>query len=332
MPSNASWMRILSEFGMEREGPTGLDQLKLRHLRFLIRLSELGNLGRAAEEMAMTQSAASRLLSELEHRFGRPLFDRGRFGVRLVPAASTVLRFARMVCTEEQLVKSALSAENDRPAALRIGTLPTVPMFVVEAVRRYKTERPTGLISLRQGTLDLLLPPLLDGDLDLVVGRFDPLLSQPPLQYERLLEEPLAVVARARHPLVRQRQITPQDLCRYPWVSPMRSSSLYPHFAGLFGGLPLPEDIIECASPLAMREFLQGGPRLALVGASVLDRIAASELIRLPVSVQSPPGPLGVYEVTGRMVPAETALFRKALLEESAKLDARQTSRRTRRD
>jgi hypothetical protein len=115
-----------------------------------------------------------------------------------------------------------------------------------------------------------------------------------------------------RHPAHRPRR-------RYAWVSPVRSSSLYPHFASLFGGLPLPEGIIECASPLAMREFLREGTRLALVGASVLDRISASELERLPVELNSSPGPLGLYGVNGRMVSPEAALIRQALLEEATK-------------
>lgn len=322
MPSNAKMQQADSIFGMEDRAPTGLDQLKLRHLRFLIKLSELGHLGRAAQEMAMTQPAASRLLSELEQRFGRPLFDRGRHGVRLLPAAAQVLRFAKMVCAEEQLVKGALSAQIDRPAALRVGTLPTVPTVVIEAVRCYKQEKPTGDISLRQGTLDVLLPPLFNGELDLVVGRFDPLLSQPPLRYERLHEEPLAVIAGVGHPLSGQLQIGPRELCRYPWVAPIRTSSLYPHFAELFGGLPLPQDIIECASPLVLRAFLQDGLRLALMGASVLGQPMASDLIRLPVALRSPPGPLGLYQVSGRFIPREAELFRSLLLREAAKVEA----------
>lgn len=229
------------------------------------------------------------------------------------------------------MVKGALSAQIDQPAALRVGTLPTVPTIVVEAVRRYKQEKPTGGISLRQGTLDVLLPPLLNGELDLVVGRFDPLLSQPPLRYERLHEEPLAVIAGVGHPLTGRRQIGPRDLCRYPWVAPIRTSSLYPHFAELFGGLPLPEDIIECASPLVLRAFLQDGLRLALIGASVLGQPIASDLIRLPVALRSPPGPLGLYQVAGRFNPVEAVAFRSVLLEEAMKVEAQGSSRHVRR-
>lgn len=316
---------------MKNDPLSGLNQLKLRHLHFLVRLAELGNLGRTADEMAMSQPAASRLLSEMESRFGRALFDRSRQGVHLLPDAVQALRFAKMVCAEEHLVRSALSARNDRLAPLRIGALPTIPGLLIEAIRGYKQERPTGAISLRQGTLDVLLPPLLDGELDLVVGRFDPLLLQPPLQYERLVEEPLVVVASAQHPLVRQRQIGPHDLSRYPWVAPIRTSSLYPHFAELFGGLPLPQDIIECASPLALHAFLGDGLRLGLLGASVLGQPVVRELKRLPFVMRSSPGPLGLYRVTGRLVPAEVSLFCGALMKEALRIEPEGSAHRPKR-
>jgi DNA-binding transcriptional LysR family regulator len=321
MQSNANLRQQDNGFGMTNEPLSGFSHLKLRHLHFLVKLAELGNLGRAANEMAMSQPAASRLLLEMESRFGRPLFERSRHGMRLLPEAVQALRFAKMVCAEEQMVKSAMSGPSSRLAPLRIGALPTIPGLLIEAIRWYKHEHPTGTISLRQGTLDVLLPPLLDGELDLVLGRFDPLLLQPPLQYERLLEEPLVVVASSRHPLVRQRKISPQDLSRYPWVSPTRTSSQYPHFAGLFSGLPLPQDIIECASPLALHAFLGDGLRLGLLAASVLDQPVARELKRLPVVLRSAPGPLGLYRVIGRPVPAEVSLFCGALMKEALPFD-----------
>lgn len=300
---------------MEKNYHIRLDQLKLRHLHFLIRLVELGNLGRAAEEMAMTQSAASRLLFEMEERFGRPLFDRGRHGMRLLPEAAQVLRFAKMVCTEEQQVKESLSTVTGRPAVVRIGVLPSIPAPVIQAVQKYKTENPSGVVSISQASLDVLMPLLVTGELDLVVGRFDLQFLQPPLQYEKLMEVPLAVVAGSTHPLVRVKRVSPENLIKFPWVAPVRTSTLYPHFAQLFAGLPLPIDVIESASPLAMHAFLQDGLRLGLVSASMLDQPLGGNLKRLKVTMRSTPGPLGLYQVKGRFIPHEVNRFREILFQ-----------------
>ena len=305
---------------MKSVAPPSFDPIKLRHLRFLLVLAEEGHLGRAAERMAMTQPAASRLLSELEHRFRAGLFDRGRHGMRPLPAAVPVLRFAGMVCAEEQLVRSQLAQAGDRPATLRVGTLPTTPPLVVEAVRRCKRERPHGDIALRHGTLDMLLPPLLNGELDVVVGRFDPMLVQRPLCYRKLVEEPLAVVASPAHALARRRRIAPAELRAQPWVAPIRTSSLFPYFAEIFAGLPLPDDLIECASPVAAHSLLQHGDRLGLLGLSALSQPWGQGLKQLSVPLRSPPGPLGIYTVEGRMVPTEAAAFRAAL-ERLARVD-----------
>lgn len=306
---------------MKKNSLVRLDQLKLRHLHFLIRLVELGNLGRAAEEMAMTQSAASRLLSEMEERFGRPLFDRGRHGMRLLPASAQVLRFAKMVCTEEQQVKEALATEGDRPAVVRIGVLPSIPAPVIRAVQQYKAENPSGVVSISQASLDALMPLLVTGELDLVVGRFDLQLLQPPLQYEKLMEVPLAVVAGSTHPLVQAKRVGPDNLIRFPWVAPVRTSTLYPHFAQLFAGLPLPVDVIESASPLAMHAFLQDGVRLGLMSASMLDQPLGRSLKRLKVTMRSTPGPLGLYQVKGRHIPNEVKRFREILFQINKSVD-----------
>lgn len=290
-----------------------LDQLKLRHLRFLLLLAETGNLGRTAEQMAMTQPAASRLLSELEQRFRVALFDRSRHGMRPSPAATPVLRFAAMVGAEERLVLSQLAHGGLRPAALRLGTLPTVPNVVITAMQLCKRLRPGGDISLRQGTLDVLLPLLLQGQLDVVIGRFDPLHAQPPLHYEKLVDEPLVVVASPAHKLAHCERITPEALHAQPWVSPIRTSSLFPYFAEIFDGHSLPDDLIECASPVALHSLLQDGRRLGLLGLSALSQPWGQDLIRLSVRLRSPPGAFGAYTVDGRRVPVEVAAFREAL-------------------
>ncbi|CAN5915942.1 LysR family transcriptional regulator [soil metagenome] len=290
-----------------------LDPLKLRHLRFLLLLTESGNLGRTAEQMAMTQPAASRLLSELERRFRTSLFDRSRHGMRPLPAATPVLRFAAMVCAEERLVLNQLSPQGGRPAPLRLGTLPTVPGVVIMAMQHCKLLRPNGDISLRQGTLDVLLPLLLDGELDVVVGRFDPALVQPPLYYRKLIDEPLAVVSSPAHELAGRKRISPETLRAQPWVAPIRTSSLFPYFAEIFTGQSLPDDLIECASPVALHSLLQDGRRLGLLALSSLSQPWGEGLTRLSVRLRSSPGALGTYTVDGRMVPPETGAFVKAL-------------------
>lgn len=292
---------------------TRLRELKLRHLHFLVALADERNLGRAATAVHLTQPAASRMLIELERTFGRALFERGRHGVQAFPGTEQVLRFARMACAEERLVAHYLESP-DNVAPVRVGCLPSIHTIVVEAVRACKKQRTVGKVTLREDTLDRLIPLLADGELDLVVGRYDPLLSGETFQFDHLVNEPLSVVAGPAHPLLGKSRILRAELCGWPWLMPVRASSLYPHFAALFAGMNPPKDLIECGSALSMQAFIQDNATLGLLSSSVADRLFGSGIRLLPVRLNTTPGQLGIYRVRDRLVPDGPAAMVEALL------------------
>ncbi len=313
MQSNAKNVQLHIIYVM-KSSLTRLRELKLRHLHFLVALAEERNLGRAATAVHLTQPAASRMLIEMERTFGRPLFERGRHGVHLLPGTEQVLRFARMACAEERLVARYLESP-DNAAPVRIGCLPSIHTIVVDAVRACKKGRRVGNVTLREDTLDRLMPLLADGELDLVVGRYNPLLPGETFCFDHLLDEPLSVVAGPAHPLLEKKRISRGDLREWPWLMPVRTSSLYPHFAALFAGLDPPRDLIECGSALSTQAFIQDNATLGLLSSSVAVRLAGCGMRRLPVRMTTAPGGLGIYRVRDRLVSDGPAAMAKALLD-----------------
>src|SRR5690606_22187725 len=71
-------------------------RLRTRHLLLLTAIGEEGNIHKAAEMLNMSQSAASRLLSDLEEMIGWQLFDRLPRGVRANWYGKAVIRHARI--------------------------------------------------------------------------------------------------------------------------------------------------------------------------------------------------------------------------------------------
>ena len=69
--------------------------LRLRHLQLLVALDELRHLGRAADFLALTQPAVSKMLAEVERMYGVALFTRSARGTEPTPAGRLVVRFAR---------------------------------------------------------------------------------------------------------------------------------------------------------------------------------------------------------------------------------------------
>lgn len=71
--------------------------MDLRAIRHFVRLADVLNFSRAAEQCAVTPSTLSREISRLEEECGSPLFERNHHSVSLTPCGQEFLAFARTV-------------------------------------------------------------------------------------------------------------------------------------------------------------------------------------------------------------------------------------------
>src|SRR5512140_898721 len=69
--------------------------MELRHLRYLIAVSEETTFVRAAERLHLAQPALSRQIHNLEKELGTTVFERGRSGVTLTVAGAIAIKCAR---------------------------------------------------------------------------------------------------------------------------------------------------------------------------------------------------------------------------------------------
>jgi hypothetical protein len=61
--------------------PPRLRFMRLRHHEILVALNDLGNLRKAAEQLAISQPAVTKALQEIESQMGATLFERHSKGV-----------------------------------------------------------------------------------------------------------------------------------------------------------------------------------------------------------------------------------------------------------
>ncbi len=128
-----------------------------------------GNFAAAANELALTPSAVSQQMRQLEDHFGQPLFDRSGRAVK--PTA-----FALEVVATVESALAGLEALRDRSrpdvgGRLRLGVinsvqLSTLPAFLRTAARRYPTLQ---IVLEPENTSDTLLESLKAGDIDAAV-------------------------------------------------------------------------------------------------------------------------------------------------------------------
>jgi DNA-binding transcriptional LysR family regulator len=265
-------------------------RLRTRHLLLLTAIGEEGNINKAAELMNMSQSAASRLLGDLEDIIGCQLFDRLPRGVRANWYGITMIRHARTAL-------SSLSDAADEIELLKMGRTGHVVVgaisgpaisFVPRAIAHATREHPGVRIQLQVDSSDHLLEQLQAGQIEVMVGRLLERHDKSNYDYQRLADEPVCAVARRGHPLLQRSDISLRELSAVPWIVPQVGSILRHRFDLMFreAGHPAPNQVIETVSPMVVTRLLEETDHLAILARDVADYYAACGLISLlPVAL-----------------------------------------------
>jgi DNA-binding transcriptional LysR family regulator len=291
-------------------------KISSRQIALLNALGELGNLRKAASAIHTTQPAASLLLQQLEERLGVQLFERLPRGMQPTLFGDVMIRYAQGALHEFEYAEAQI-AELARGAAgmVRIGTvMGPVPTLLTRGVLAFKAQHPKVRVAIEVGTSDMLLPALIRGDFDLVLGRLPDQLDSQGLDI-RLFEqgERMRIVARPGHPLANRPDMCLADLAPLTWIlhpidSPMRRQV---ENALKAAQLIQPLDIIETSSILATTAMLESSDMIAVVPNDVAEHYARYGMITvLPVALPLAMANLGL--LTSKARPMSAAV--KALL------------------
>jgi DNA-binding transcriptional LysR family regulator len=289
--------------------------LKLRHLQLVVALDEFRHLGRASEFLSLTQPAVSKSLAEIERMFGLDLFVRSTRGTEPTPYGATVVRFARSVLADFGRTRDEIAAVASGAAGrVSVGAMVVAtPGLLSRAVGLLKARSIQTTVSIEEGDLTRLLPRLRVGELDLFVGRLEPGYASPDLETEPLYDEPMSIVARPDHALVRKSKPNWEDLAGAAWVMPPPWASSRIKLNQMFykHGLNPPVDVIESASFLVTLTFVRERGTMAFVARSVaryLEREGMTKTLRVKVPIELPS--VGVITMRSRMrTPASEQLI-----------------------
>src|ERR1700761_4675981 len=119
-------------------------RLRLRHLPLMTALSETESLRSAADELAMTQPAATKALKELEDTIGVSLFVRHARGMEPTIFGEAVMRYARVVFEDLDELRDELAAiEAGDIGKVRIGAvMAPAPELLTHAIVALKAAHP----------------------------------------------------------------------------------------------------------------------------------------------------------------------------------------------
>jgi DNA-binding transcriptional LysR family regulator len=290
-------------------------KFRLRHVELIAQAYDCRSILKTARRLSLTQPTVTKALRDVEATLGVKLFERSNRGLEPTAYGEIFARHAKIVLA--QLRHAAEELESLRAGysgRVTVGTLLAASAGILpDAIALLKKQRPAVAITVVVGTYDVLMPSLLAGDLDMVLGRLPEEGRSRALVYEEFYAEPICVVARRGHPLTRKRRLTLRDLANEAWLLPLPETELRRQIERAFreAGAALPRNVIESVSILTNRALLRKSDLLGVMPYHVAaDDVEHGLLAILPVKLKSIESPVGaILRAPGELPPAASALL-----------------------
>jgi DNA-binding transcriptional LysR family regulator len=265
-------------------------RLKTRQLLLLIALDDYRNIHRAAEELHMTQPAASKQIKDLEEMLDVKLFERLPRGMEPTIYGETMIRHARMALTSLALAHDDIvTLKAGLTGQVEVGVIMSPAMALLpRAIARVKEQAPLLRIGVQLETSNVLLDKLQHGTLDFMIGRIFDTGDTSGLIYEELTEEPACAVVRPGHPLLDRAGLELKDIAPLPWILPPTGSVLRYRFDMMFrrAGLEPPANAVDTTALLVITALLQQTDSLHVMPLEVAQYYASLNVMRiLPIEL-----------------------------------------------
>ena len=232
--------------------------LNFNHLQHFLAIADQGSLRAAAGALGLSQPAISKSLRALEAALGAPLIARNARGSTLTPYGDLLYSRARLIGNELERVTDEiqqLAGHREGHVALGASAMPSL-LLIPEAIARFRARHRDVRLDLIGGMPSVLLPRLLDGSLDFVVGPRPVQKMSDQIDTLPLLQIPASIAVRRGHALERARSVN--DFIDAEWVlsssAAHTESTLHAIFAR--AGLPAAKIAVRVESLWAAYSFI----------------------------------------------------------------------------
>lgn len=249
-----------------------------RQLEVFVHVATLGSVRAAAEQLHLTQPAASMALRDMEHQLDAPVFDRERGRLHLNPRGRELLPLAQELL--ERYAEFGRRGTDDATLGgeLRIGTSNTVGNYRVgELLGDFIDAHPQVTVRLRVANTEAIAAAMLDHGLD--VGCVEGPVAHPQLEVRPWRVDSLVVCARPDHPLAQRRRLAAEHFAGARWVLREPGSATRVLSERALGQLPSGETVLELDQIEAIKQAVVAGLGIACLPAvAVSDAVAAGRL------------------------------------------------------
>jgi DNA-binding transcriptional LysR family regulator len=191
-------------------------RLTLRQLEVFVAIARDGNVTHAADRIAMSQSAASTALGELEKQFGRPLFDRVGKRLKLNETGQAALPKALEILDRASELEAML-AGGGAPGLLHLGASLTIGNYLCPAlIDSYLGQYPGSEVKLQIGNTERIAEAVANFELDLALIEGE--ITHPDLTVTDWLGDQLTVFCAPCHPVAGEASVSVERLLEESWI------------------------------------------------------------------------------------------------------------------
>ena len=292
-----------------------LANLKLRQLRLVVALDESRKLQSAADRLNLSQSAASKMLAEIEAVTTVPLFERGPRGVQPTPYGQILIRGSKKILADLELAALELAGYRmGELGNLSIGAVASPSVDLVIDSLEYLGDRADRIrLSLHVATSVTLIERLQALELEFIVARIPLGADAGQFVYHKVGDdEEVCLLVRAEHPLSERDNVTLDEMVHLQWVAQQHGSFMRQSLERLFANRRLspPRRVINTDSFIASLGIIARTDAIVPVPVYVVDLMNPARFRKLRFAERITLESYGLIKLKDRTLsPVATLLF-----------------------
>lgn len=258
-------------------------RFSLRQLEVFLATAHFQNISKAADSLAMSQSAASSALKELEQQFDILLFDRVGKRLQLNEQGRLVRSRAEALLEQAKELEQAM-LQHHEAGVVNVGATLTIGNFLaVNILTDLLKAHPDAEVNLKVANTQQIMMQVLNYDID--IGMIEGEIQHPELDIIPWKQDGLTVFCAPSHPLAKAAELTDADLLDNHWVLRESGSGTRQAFdRAMHGILSQMKISLELQHTEAIKRAVQNGLGLGCLSRITLDEeFKRGDLVELKV-------------------------------------------------
>ena len=270
------------------------------------KVAELEHITKAASELFMSQSQLSRIIGEVEHELGAPLFDRSGRGIKLNEAGRVFYQYVLKIFIDYEEAREAVrNADQRRMFQISLGT--NVGSYTLDLLSSLAKQLPGLSIRDAAAPRNALLAMLRDGRIDFAIT--SPPLHDIAINTQIVFNDLPAVIYPPGHWLAGRTRVSLDEIAGEPFVgvpqgygardamtSYYQEKGITPHFA------------VETANTHMVEMYVEKGLGIALIPKSFALQSPYSQAHWLDLE-EEVPCPIGISWVSDKILSDQQQQF-----------------------